>query len=73
MPICPNASITKMAKRYMKLERSYLTQNKEYDSYAHTMHTHQFLKTHYFEVCAYAQEEKSKNELRELKGKQSHL
>lgn len=36
----PNLSIMKLTKRYMKLERVYLQQNKEYDSYAHTMHTH---------------------------------
>lgn len=30
----------KLTRRYMKLERVYLQMNKEYDSYAHTMHTH---------------------------------
>lgn len=46
----PNSSIVKLTKRYMKLERVYLQQNKKFDSYSHTIHTHQFLTSHFFEV-----------------------
>ena len=63
----------KLTKRYMKLERIYLQQNKEYDSYAHTMHTHQFLTTHFFEVTSQAKEAKLKKDLENLNGHQSNV
>ena len=46
----PNSTINKLTKRYMKLERLYLQENREYDSYSHTMHEHQFLGNNFFEV-----------------------
>ena len=38
--IGPNVSILKLTRRYMKLERIYLMQNKEYEPHSHTMHSH---------------------------------
>ena len=63
----PNNSLNKLSKRYMKLERIYLQQNREYDSYSHTMHTHQFLETNYFEVISEARDIKLKKEVEQLK------
>ena len=71
--IGPNLSIMKLTKRYMKLERIYLQQNKEYDNYAHTMHTHQFLTTHFFEVSCQAKEAKLKKDIEGLSNRQSNI
>ena len=35
-----NTSITRIAKRYNKLERMYQSYNKDYDPYTHTLHPH---------------------------------
>jgi hypothetical protein len=69
----PNSSINKLTKRYMKLERVYLQQNKEYDCYAHTMHTHQFLTTHFFEVSNLAKDIKLKNDIDGLSKRQTNI
>ena len=45
-----SVSIARLARRYIKLERGYQTYNKEYDPYSHTMHPHQILNSHFFEV-----------------------
>lgn len=40
----------KSAVKYMKLERHYMSQNKVYDPYSHTLHPHHFLQNQQFEV-----------------------
>ena len=67
----PNVSISKLTRRYMKLERVYLQQSKEYDAYSHTMHTHQFLTSHHFEVSSQAKDVKLKKDIDNLRQKQS--
>lgn len=57
----------------MKLERVYLQQNKEYDNYSHTMHTHQFLTSHFFEVSSQAKDQKLKKDIEGLEKRQSNI
>ena len=36
----PNIALNRITKQYVKMERYYLTQNKDYDPYSNTMHSH---------------------------------
>lgn len=38
------SSAAKSAVKYMKLEKYYISQNKVYDPYSHTLHPHHFLQ-----------------------------
>jgi hypothetical protein len=40
----------KSAVKYMRLEKHYMSQNKVYDPYSHTLYPHHFLQNHHFEV-----------------------
>ena len=36
----PNVALNRITKQYVKMERYYLNQNKDYDPYSNTMHSH---------------------------------
>ena len=36
----PNTALNRLTKQYVKMERNYLNQNKDYDPYSNTMHSH---------------------------------
>jgi len=65
----PNVALQRLTKQYVKLERTYLNQNKDYDPYSNTMHPHQLLNNHYFEINMQAKEERVKTEIQELSDK----
>jgi hypothetical protein len=65
----PNVTLTKLTKQYFKMERTYLFQNKDYDPYSATMHSHQLLNKHYFEINMTQKEEKVRIEIAELTSK----
>ena len=48
----------KSSVKYMKLERHYMSQNKVYDPYSHTLHPHHFLQNQQFEVEELAKRDK---------------
>ena len=62
----PNVTLSKLTKQYCKMERMYLYQNKDYDPYSNTMHTHQLLNKQYFEVNMQSKEERVRAEIVEL-------
>lgn len=68
----PNQSIQQLTKRYMKLERIYQQQSKEYDAYSHTLYNHQFLTQNYFEILAQAKDNKLKKDIESLKERQTN-
>jgi hypothetical protein len=47
----------------MKLEKSYISQNKVYDPYSHTLHPHHFMQNQHFEVEELAKRDKLLQEL----------
>jgi hypothetical protein len=47
----------------MKLEKSYISQNKVYDPYSHTLHPHHFMQNQHFEVEEVAKRDKLMQEL----------
>ena len=68
-----SVSVTRLARRYIKLERTYQNYNKEYDPYSHTLHPHQILNSHFFEVNQQAKEDQHKDEIEDMKKQQSYL
>lgn len=60
-------SITRIAKRYNKLERIYQAYNKDYDPYTHTLHPHQVFNSHFFEVSQQAKEDQQKEEVEQMR------
>lgn len=46
----------------MKLEKHYMSQNKVYDQYSHTLHPHHFLQNQHFEVEEQAKRDKLSQE-----------
>ena len=48
----------------MKIEKSYIQQNKIYDPYSHTMHPHHFLSKQHFEVEEQAKKDKINDEIK---------
>lgn len=66
-PQLQRQSITRIAKRYNKLERIYQAYNKEYDPYTHTLHPHQVFNSHFFEVSQQAKEDQQKEEIEQMR------
>lgn len=69
----PNYQNNRLNRRYMKLERIYQLQSKEYDNYSNTMHPHQFLTTHFFEVQGQAKDHKIKKDIQHLEERLSNV
>ena len=65
-------SISRISKRYNKLERMYQLYNKEYDPYTHTLHPHQVFNSHFFEVSQQAKEDQHKDEIEAMKAQQAY-
>jgi hypothetical protein len=42
--------LLRLSKRYNKLEKMYVSQNKVFDPYSYSLHSHPFLSKHHFEV-----------------------
>jgi hypothetical protein len=58
--------LARLGRRYMKLEKIYVSQNKEYDPYSFSLHAHPFLSKNHFEVQMRAREEAMRMEIEEL-------
>ncbi len=61
------SATSRNAQKYMKLEKSYIQQNKIYDPYSHTVHPHHFLSKQHFEVEEQAKKDKLKQEVEQVK------
>jgi hypothetical protein len=72
-PLNQSASLTKIARKYQKMERYYQTFNKEYDPYSRTMHPHPIFNTNFFEVNQASREEIQKEDIDNLKMSMSCL
>jgi uncharacterized Zn finger protein len=58
------SSAMKSSLKYMKLEKYYMSQNKVYDPYSHTLHIEQFSNSSlYFEVEELAKKDKLASEI----------
>ena len=60
------SAAAKSAVKYMKLEKYYISQNKAYDPYSHTLHPHHFLQNQHFEVEELAKRDKLISEIEQV-------